>query len=143
MGHGRERVMLKIAVVCFLLTLSSEAQTTKSCKVIHGRARRYCGDGQLRIWHIGTHHDFEPDQSSWQRVEGWLEAGAKPTGACQDNADLFADFLICPTEPYKKGAVQKATVKGAFLGVMTCGISRFTAVLPPAHLRQALLRHLS
>lgn len=135
--------MLKIAIACLLLTLSSEAQTTESCRVIHGRARRYCGDGQLRIWHIGTHHDFEPNQSSWQRVEGWLEAGAKPTGACQDNADLFADFLICPTEPYKKGAVQKATVKGAFLGVMTCGISRFTAVLPPAHLRQALLRHLS
>lgn len=106
-------LMLKIAVVCLLLTLSSEAQTTESCKVIHGRARLYCGDGQLRIWHIGTRHDFEPDDSSWQRVEGWLEAGAKPTGACQDNADLFADFLICPTEPYKKGAVQKAKVKAA------------------------------
>jgi hypothetical protein len=107
-------MMLKIAVVCLLLTLSSEAQTTESCKVIHGRARLYCGDGQLRIWHIGTRHDFEPDDSSWQRVEGWLEAGAKPTGACQDNADLFADFLICPTEPYKKGAVQKAKVKAAY-----------------------------
>ena len=112
--HGRERMMLKIAIACLLLTLSSEAQTTESCRVIHGRARRYCGDGQLRIWHIGTHHDFEPDDSSWQRVEGWLEAGAKPTGACHDNADLFADFLICPTESYKKGAVQKSKVKAAY-----------------------------
>ena len=47
--------MLKIAIACLLLTLSSEAQTTESCRVIHGRERRYCGDGQLRIWHIGTH----------------------------------------------------------------------------------------
>ena len=106
--------MLRIAIVCLLFTLSAEAQTTESCSVIHGRARRYCGDGQLRIWHIGTHHDFEPDDSSWQMVEGWLKAGAKPTGACQDNADLFADFLICPTDPYKKGAVQKAKVKAAY-----------------------------
>lgn len=82
--------------------------------MIHGRAHEYCGDGQLRIWHIGTHRDFEPDESSWQRVEAWLRAGAKPTGACQLNADLFADFLICPTEPYKKGAVQEAKVKAAY-----------------------------
>jgi hypothetical protein len=26
---------------------------------------------------------------------------------------LFADFLICPTEPFKKGSVQKAKVVSA------------------------------
>ena len=48
--HGRERMMLKIAIVCLLLTLSSEAQTTESCRVIHGRARRYCGDGHRSLF---------------------------------------------------------------------------------------------
>ena len=48
----------------------------------------------------------------------WLEAGvpdseksnyASPASA----VDLYADFLICPTEPLVKGAVQHAEVKSA------------------------------
>jgi hypothetical protein len=107
--------MARIAIVCLLLSLSSEAQTTESCKIVHGRARLYCADGQLRIWHVGTHHDYTPDESSWENVVGWLKAGVKPR---EDNAclatDLYADFLICPTEPFKKGAVQRAKVKAAY-----------------------------
>jgi hypothetical protein len=85
---------------------------------IHGRAHLYGGDGQLRIWHVGTHHDYEPDDSSRSRVEDWLEAGVKRPEKSQyaSPASLvysFADFLICPTEPFKKGSVQKAKVVSA------------------------------
>jgi hypothetical protein len=78
----------------------------------------YCGDGQLRIWHIGTHHDFTPDESSWDMVVGWLEDRAtesdKKEYACYAGAnDLYADFLLCPTGPYKKGAVQEVKVVSA------------------------------
>jgi len=94
------------------------ALASEPCTVIHGRAHFYEGDGQLRIWHIGTHHEYEPDSSSWDTVLAWLEAGvpasekshyASPASA----VDLFADFLICPTEPFRKGSVQHAQVKSA------------------------------
>ena len=89
-----------------------------ACMTIRGRAHLYGGDGQLRIWHIGTHHEYEPDDSSWQRVIGWLEAGVKDSDKSQYASPasmvyLFADFEICPTEPFKKGAVQPAKVMSA------------------------------
>ncbi|MGA2168372.1 MAG: hypothetical protein ABSG62_09175 [Terracidiphilus sp.] len=83
---------------------------------IHGRAHFYGGDGQLRIWHIGTHHEYEPDQSSEPRVMGWLEAGVKDSDKSNYASPasavyLFGDFEVCPTEPFRKGAVQRAIVK--------------------------------
>ncbi len=49
---------------------------------------------------------------------GWLEAGVKQPDRVKyaspaQAVDLFADFLICPTEPPKQGAVQHAKVKSA------------------------------
>lgn len=85
--------------------------------VIHGRAHLYGGDGGIRIWHVGTHHDYEPDESSGARVEKWLEAGVNESerhyASPASMVLLFADFLICPTEPFKKGSVQQAKVKSA------------------------------
>ena len=86
--------------------------------MIRGRAHLYGGDGQLRIWHIGTHYDYEPDEFSWNRVVSWLEAGVKPSER-QNYASpasmvyLYAEFVICPTEPFKKGSVQRAKVISA------------------------------
>jgi hypothetical protein len=109
----RETLLL---LFLFLITLPSQA--ANGCFTIHGRAHLYGGDGQLRIWHIGTHHDYEPDGSSWARVQGWLEAGVKEPEKSQRASPaswvyLFADFLICPTEPFKKGSVQKAKILSA------------------------------
>ncbi len=86
--------------------------------MIHGRANFYGGDGQLRIWHIGTHHTYEPDEASWDRVMKWLEDGVpaseKANYAIPASAVyLYADFLVCPIEPFKQGAVQRATIKSA------------------------------
>jgi hypothetical protein len=85
---------------------------------IHGRAHYYCGDANLRIWHIGTHPEFEPDESSFDHVIEWLEAGVKESAKQElarpdGTVNLYADFLVCPTEPFKKGAVQHAVFKSA------------------------------
>jgi hypothetical protein len=88
------------------------------CEMIHGRAHLYGGDGQLRIWHIGTHHEYKPDKSTWPLVEKWLEAGVKESdrdkyASPASMVNLYADFLICPTEPHKNGVVQRAKIKRA------------------------------
>jgi hypothetical protein len=111
--------MRTLALLWLLFVTAHGLQGAESCMTIHGRAHLYGGDGQLRIWHIGTHHEYEPDESSWSRVEGWLEAGVNPSdrdkyASPASGLHLFADFLICPTEPFMKGAVQRAKVKSAY-----------------------------
>jgi hypothetical protein len=110
---------MKLAlVILFFIGTGWQLQAAEPCLTIHGRARFYSGDGQLRIWHIGTHHEYEPDESSWDTVMGWLEAGVKKSERANyyipaSVVDLFADFEVCPTEPLRKGAVQHALVKSA------------------------------
>ncbi|WP_263356429.1 hypothetical protein [Acidicapsa ligni] len=110
---------MRLSVAILLLLLSAmPSHAADACFTIHGRAISYCGDGQLRIWHIGTHHEFQPDDSSWATVEKWLEAGIrepeKSQMACPAGSiSLVADFVICPTEPFKKGSVQTAKIVSA------------------------------
>ena len=106
-----------IAAAAVLLT-TTHVHATEPCKVIRGRAHHYGGDGRLRIWEIGTHHEYEPDDSSWDTVVNWLDAGITDTDRAKyvsapSMVYLFADFLVCPTEPFRKGSVQKAEIKSA------------------------------
>ena len=110
--------MRTLLLLCLFVIASPPLHADDSCRVIHGRAHLHGSDGQLRIWHIGTHHEYEPDELSWPRVEKWLEAGVtereKATLASPASmVYLVADFLLCPTEPFRKGAVQRAEVKSA------------------------------
>jgi hypothetical protein len=41
--------------------------------------------------------------------EQWGQVNASPASTVY----LFADFVVCPTEPFKKGSVQEAKVKSA------------------------------
>ena len=90
-----------------------------ACFTIHGRAHLYGGDGNLRIWHVGTHHEYQPDASSRESVVSWLEAGVKDpenvhtAASPASTISMFADFVICPTEPFKKGSVQTAKIVSA------------------------------
>src|SRR4030095_15770104 len=59
--------MRKLAPLWLALLALSPLWATEPCKVIRGRARVYGGDGQLRIWHVGTHHDYQPEESSSER----------------------------------------------------------------------------
>jgi hypothetical protein len=110
---------MRIALLFVLLLVATGSiRAADECTTIHGRASLTGGDLQLRIWQIGTHHEFEPDDSSWDAVVGWLNVGVsgKDKQAYYIPAStvyLFADYLICPTEPFVKGTVQRATVKSA------------------------------
>jgi hypothetical protein len=105
----------KLAVILLFAAMGVRLWAAEPCTTIHGRLRYYGGDGQLRIWQIGTHHEFTPDESTWDTVITWLREGVKPAES-KDYADpavavdLFGDFQICPTEPFQKGAVQQAKV---------------------------------
>ena len=107
-----------LLLLYFAVVTVFPAQAAEACKTIHGCAHRNGGDGQVRIWHIGTHHEYEPDESSWQQVEKWLEAGVTDSERAKyaspvSEVYLYADFLICPIEPFRRGAVQRAKVKRA------------------------------
>jgi hypothetical protein len=68
--------MRTLALLCLLFGATYRLQAAEIL-TIHGRAHAYGGDGQLRIWLIGAHHEYEPDESSLAMVAGWLEAGVK------------------------------------------------------------------
>ena len=105
----------RVFTFMFLVLANNGLRAQQACSTIHGRLHYYGGDGQLRIWHIGTHHEFTPDESSWDKVIEWLRSAVKP--ADRENyadpaiaVDLFGDFRICPIEPFREGAVQQANV---------------------------------
>lgn len=67
---------------------------------------------------MGTHHEFEPDKSTWAHVQSWLESGVKESDKKRyaipvSMINLFADFSVCPVEPFKPGSVQKARIVSA------------------------------
>lgn len=87
-----------------LLLTSISASATEKCHEVHGRAVYYSGDGQLRIWHIGTHHEFSIDEGSpsWNLLLDILgNDGSKA---------LYADFTVCPISGFVRGEAQEAAV---------------------------------
>src|SRR5271155_5431134 len=101
-------------VLACLLIFPITAFAADSCFVIHGRAHYHGADGNLRIWHIGTRHEFEPDETSFPRVMGWLTVGTmkgdSKDASPESNLNLFGDFMVCPIEPFRQGAVQHAKI---------------------------------
>jgi hypothetical protein len=113
MNANTRKLVILLAVFSYpALLLGSEP-----CQVIRGRVHFYNADGQLRLWQIGTHHEFDPDYfgadkgASWDRIVELLKAGDESAGAASNN-DLYADFTVCPTESYRPGSVQHAVIKG-------------------------------
>jgi hypothetical protein len=69
----------------------------------------YNGDGQMRIWHIGSHHTFEPDnEASWDKLAHFM---SEPKDKGMMTRILFADFDLCPTAPFVQGATQPVIIK--------------------------------
>jgi len=105
------------ALATLLLLIVPRAFAAEPCQTIHGRAIYYSADGQLRLWHIGTHHEFQPDAyggatpNPWDKIITLLKAGDTSPAAGSNNA-LYGDFVVCPTKPYRQGAVQPATLQG-------------------------------
>ena len=107
---------LRFPLSLLLVFLSaSRATASDPCVIVHGRASLSGADLQLRIWRVGTHHEYEPDDSSWDRVIRWLNAGVSKSdkeayAIPASSVFLFADFTLCPTERLREGAVQRAHV---------------------------------
>lgn len=107
--------MVRFALLFLLFVITSVSHAAEPCITIRGRAHLYGGDGQLRIWHVGTHHDYQPDEPSRRLVEDWLRAGTSASDRSlyagqPSTVYLFADFLVCPVEAYKDGSVQLSRV---------------------------------
>jgi hypothetical protein len=108
------RIAQTLATLLILTTPLAHA--AEPCQTIHGRAIYYPADGQLRLWHIGTHHEFEPDAyqgktpNPWDKIITLLKAGDTSPAAGSNNA-LYGDFVVCPTKPYREGAVQPANIR--------------------------------
>ena len=100
---------MRVAVILSLVLLVNPARSwsVEPCREIHGRAVLHRGDGFFAIWHIGTHHVFFPaDKGSADLVCSYFDCGS-----IDREPALFADFTVCPTEPYKAGAAQPVIVK--------------------------------
>jgi len=98
----------KFAAAWFLsLVALLPAASAQSCFQIRGRAVSYRGDAFFEIWHVGTHHTFFPaDKASEDLICRYFDCESPDRQPA-----LFADFTICPAEPYTKGASQRAIVK--------------------------------
>jgi hypothetical protein len=108
------RIAQTLATLLILTTPLAFA--AEPCQSFHGRALFYSADGQFRIWHIGTHHEFEPPdmpgsnpdyEPSWNRLMTVLLAGSQNP----DDHAVYGDFVVCPTQPYHHGAVQPAVIR--------------------------------
>jgi hypothetical protein len=97
--------MRTILLYLALLPSLTPFTAAQECFQIHGRAMEYRGDGFFAIWHIGTHHIFSPDADSTDLVCKYFdcESGDRQPA-------LFADFTICPSERFVKGAAQLVKV---------------------------------
>ena len=99
---------ISFLLVLILLTNPMRCRSSQPCREIRGRAVWYRGDGFFAIWHIRTHHIFFPaDKASDDLICQYFDC---------ENGDrqpaLFADFTVCPTEPYRAGAAQPVIVTG-------------------------------
>jgi len=109
------RTVQTLATLLIFASLSAFA--AEPCQTIRGRAIYYSADGQLRLWHIGTHHEFDPPgpdvdpSDSWQPIIQRLRQGSGTDTEAFDRNALVGDFVVCPTEPYRKSAVQPAIIR--------------------------------
>jgi hypothetical protein len=101
---------MRISFLLALITLIANPARcfgAEPCREIHGRAILYSGDSFLEIWHIGTHHTFYVvDDSSTDLILRYV-----PASVGDSKPALFANFTLCPTPPYRRGASQATLVK--------------------------------
>jgi hypothetical protein len=94
-----------------------------SCMTIHGRLQYGNGTPALRLWHIGTTHEFgifsglnaetiDPGDNEHPKLPGNLrkiyEGSPNPFEPC-----IYADFKVCPLEHFIPGHMQAACIASA------------------------------
>jgi hypothetical protein len=127
--------MSKLAIAIIAFTLVAHATTAEkraivckapanasACTTIHGRLRFGSGTPALRLWHIGTTHEFgifsgpdaemyDPGDNEHPQLPGRLGTilGARKS----DEPTIYADFDVCPLEPFIPGHMQAACIASA------------------------------
>jgi len=93
-----------------------------ACVIIHGRLQYGNGTPALRLWHIGTNHEFgifsgvnaeklDPLDNEHPQLPANLRKvfdGPNPFGPT-----IFANFEVCPLEPHIAGRMQAACIESA------------------------------
>ena len=124
-----------LLAILFLAQHSNAEQRTIACKTpaiaalcftTHGRLRYGNGSPSLRLWQIGTHHEF----GIYSNLAG-LQCDL--TGQCQDDDSphlpanletafnvpnpydpvIYADFEVCPLERHIERHMQAACIQSA------------------------------
>ncbi|MDR3792011.1 MAG: DUF3828 domain-containing protein [Terracidiphilus sp.] len=99
--------MQKIFLLLLLIAAAAPIGAEEKCVQIRGRAVQYRGNAFFEIWHVGTNHRyFIVDGHSQDLVCKYFDCESPDRQPA-----LFADFTLCPTEPFKQDAAQPATVK--------------------------------
>jgi hypothetical protein len=120
-----------LLIFSFLAHPSSAEKRTLACKTpaiasacvtIHGRLQ--CGNGTpaLRLWHIGTTHEFgiysgvnaekrDPLDNEHPQLPEVLQKRYEVPNPFE--LRIYADFEVCPLEPHIPGHMQAACVESA------------------------------
>jgi hypothetical protein len=130
-----KKCLLPVVSILFLAHLSSAEKISHVCKSpevadrcfqAHGRLIYGNGTPAMRLWQIGTHHEF----GIYSSLQGYR---CDQNGKCLDNESpnlppgvekfvyvpvpygppVFADFEVCPLEPHIPGHMQAACIKSA------------------------------
>jgi hypothetical protein len=102
-----EPMRSKFLILLLTATLTSPASLAQNCRKIRGRAILYRGDAFFEIWHVGTRHTFYlTDEASIHLVCRYFDCKS-----VDRQPALFADFTVCPTERYRRGASQPTIVR--------------------------------
>jgi hypothetical protein len=105
------RIKFVVIMLCFISTcLSAENKEkhivrleTSGCHEVRGRAAYYNGGSWFRIWAVGTHHVYGIEDSVvGERFEPLIK---------DFDHFVYADFVLCPTTPFKVGSMQGATIE--------------------------------
>jgi hypothetical protein len=81
------------------------------CWTVHGRLRVGNGTPSARIWPIGTHRLLGVMEQDFNNDEEF--AAPAPLRQYGFDAQIFADFFVCPLTKTKPGVMQSVCISGA------------------------------
>jgi len=119
-----------LALLLFAHASSAERRTitcktpviASACVTIHGRLQYGNGTPALRLWHIGTSHEFgifsglnAEKRDPLDNEHPQLPANLRKVFDVPNPFEqaIFADFEVCPLEPHTSGHMQAACIESA------------------------------
>ena len=82
------------------------------CFTVHGRMDLYNGNPSVRLWRVGTNRILGVSEQRFA-VEGYCNLPTAIREQLSWDADLFADFVVCPFTRDEPGSMQLVCVDSA------------------------------